>query len=481
MIGKYFDIYLLCFIALSCFSVFSLNRLLKLNSENGLCNHKEYDYKGFLYILIAFILICFYSTYIAMIPLWEDFTYQDSNIFWRTLKDGHQHYGKPIWYNSGRFFPLGHQEFEVISKVSASNFAYHLFAIFEMVAIFFISLKMFGKKTGIVFFVLLTITGAFVQSFFGLIYPERNMALLLMLSFLFLNFAIESKNIFNLTVAIIFFSLFLFYKETAFLITLGISASLMLSYLLNKDNKIKMAASISLAFISVLWVASYSIDIYPAIEKAYGNPNRDFPRALISLINSPWLYTSLISFFLFLFKQRNSPYILLPIVSIGYSFTMYYMNFPMPYYHLPSVLISIFCIFTNAVNFNNKVSWFIIFLLTVYTILTSSSSIDIIKDRKESVFAKSDALEFIFKNNHLDGNKNIKVSFNNIDPWTVHILSGSFTNKYKVDMKGKVGGDCKDVNYAIYFQKKPEAKDFYTSESVPMWNSKYKLYVVKCK
>jgi|GEM_PF-2551823 len=480
MIGKYFYTYLTLFLAISFFITLTFNYILNVKNKGNTINLKSINYKPLCYTVVIFSLICFYSAYITMIPLWEEFTYQDSNIFWETLRDGHQFYGNPIWYDSGRFFPLGHQEFEQIAKINASNYSYHLFAIFEMIAIFFISLKAFGKKTGTIFFILLTISCAFIQSFYGLIYPERNMALLLMLSLLLLKAGIEQNSGIKITISILTFSIFLFYKETAFLITLGISASFFVSYILNKEDKLKLLAAIALLFISSLWIASYFIDIYPTIDKAYGNPSRDVAKAMSNLIISPWIYTSLASLLIFVFKQRKSSYILLPIVPIGYSFTMYYMNFPMPYYHLPSVLISLYCVFINAEHFEFKTKPLVIALLSVYTIVTSTESINIIRDRKESVFAKADALDFIFKNNALIANTKIKASFNFSDPWTVHILSGTFTSKYKIEMKGRLGGDCKNVDYAIYFDKKPKFKLFYTSESVPMWKSKYKLYVVKC-
>lgn len=481
MIGKHFDIYLLLFLTIAIFSVFVFSKAFPAhanNISNKKINNFELNYR---YVALAFVLLTFYAIYISMIPMWEEFTYQDNNIFWKTLENGKQHYGIPIWYERGRFFPFGHQEFELVSKISSSNFAYHAFSVIEIIAIFFISLKTFGARIGTLFFVVLSLTPEFVQTFFGLIYPERNMALLILLGLYFMNTGINNNSKVRVCASVLLLSLFLFYKETAFLVTAGISFSVLASYLLMKDNKLKLTSSFSIFLISMMWLASYIIDIYPSINDSYGGGHQTLYNSTTLLLSTPWTYVSLVSFGIMIFKKNYSTLFILPLVGIGYSLVMYFLNFKMPYYHLPSCLISIYSLFMSVGNLSVKWKLIVLSLISILTAFIARESIDIVKDRKETVFAKADALNYIYKNNYDKDARTLKASFNNVDSWTGHILTGYLRNKYKFPMGWKSGGDCGGVDYALYFNKKPKNVKFYTSESVPMWESSYKVYVVKCR
>lgn len=478
MIVHYFYTYLIAFLFLALFVTFAMTKFM-LGKEGDIAK-RDFALKS-KNIPIIFMLVVFYALYISMIPIWEEFTYQDHSIFFSTLKDGNQFYPTPIWYGAGRFFPLAHQEFTYIAKINASNFAYHFFAVIEMILIYFIFIKLFSFKKGTFFFVVLSITPAFVQTFFGLIYPERNLILLLLCAIAFLAESISEKSKIKLIISILFFSLSLFYKETAFLITLGVAASLLLSYILTRDNKLKIISAISLIFISTMWVLSYTIDIYPNIKDIYGSSRLGLIDAVALLIQSPWFYLSLISLFIFISKQRNSIYILFPLIPIGYSLVMYILNFKMPYYHLPSCVISMFCIFINASEFKWQKKSILLMIPAIISISMIGKSLDIIKWRKEMIFAKADAADYIYKLNKLEGKRSLSISFNNSNANHAFLLAGYIEKKYKISIKRTLGNECKDSDYAIYLDKKPKSSAYYTSQSVPMWDSRYKVYVVKCK
>lgn len=479
MIAKDFNTYLILFILIAMAITFAASWKFRSKLVSTSFNVDTYYYfKSFL----LFIILAFYSLYFSMIPMWEEFTYQDHSMFFSTLKDGNQHYYNPIWYNVGRFFPLAHQEFTYIAKVSASNFAYHIFSIFEIILISFISIRAFGKYRGLLFFIIISITPEFVQTYFGLIYPERNMVVLMLFSLVMASESIKQQSIFKLSASVLSACLFLFYKETSFLITAGIASSFLLSYFINRENKFALIASFSFYVISAMWLMSYMIDVYPKIDNAYGGARAGILESVGLLFSSAWFYLSCISFIYFICKQRKSLYILLPLVSIGYSLTMYIMNFKMPYYHLPSCVISIFCIFVNASHQKSRNEIIMLLIPAFITAIFIPNSIDIVKSRKDIIVAKADAADFIYKSNYLHGNKEITISFNNSNDNAAHLLSGYIENKYKLKVNKIMGGDCNGSDYALYLNKKPSTTEkYYTSSSVPVWESKYKVYALKCK
>src|SRR5271168_4773859 len=58
-------------------------------------------------------LSLFLASYIALILIWEDFTYGDNSVFTLYTLKGYN-LAPPIWPSVGRFFPLAHQELNLI-------------------------------------------------------------------------------------------------------------------------------------------------------------------------------------------------------------------------------------------------------------------------------------------------------------------------------------------------------------------------------
>jgi len=74
--------------------------------------------------LLALFLVC----YIVLAFTWEDFAYSDNSIFTLYTLKGHD-YRPPIWQHLGRFFPLGHQEFNLIRHFTGTVAGYHALPI----------------------------------------------------------------------------------------------------------------------------------------------------------------------------------------------------------------------------------------------------------------------------------------------------------------------------------------------------------------
>jgi hypothetical protein len=70
--------------------------------------------------------------YIALMLAWEDFAYYDSSYLTFYPLRGID-YNPPIWTNQGRFFPLGHQEFNLVRHFTGTLIGYHALPIFQLV------------------------------------------------------------------------------------------------------------------------------------------------------------------------------------------------------------------------------------------------------------------------------------------------------------------------------------------------------------
>lgn len=127
----------------------------------------------------AFLAFLVFSS-IAIMLAWEDFTYYDNSMF--TLYSLRAlNIVPPIWRANGRFFPLGHQEFNIIRHFTPTAFGYHLFPALELVALAALLLAIdddLSPASRAFLAALGLILPSVVISFGGLIFTERNILLL---------------------------------------------------------------------------------------------------------------------------------------------------------------------------------------------------------------------------------------------------------------------------------------------------------------
>ncbi len=426
---------------------------------------------------IAFAIIL--ALYVTLIPMWEDFTYQDNDIFFRTLFNGAQWYRAPVWLGAGRLFPLAHQEWALIAKVSASNFAYHFFAVIEVIFFCFLMVKLFGGKISLFVSLLLLASPPFVQSFYGLIYPERNMIILLSLIILAIRSHSRTGTLSSLILLSAATCAFLFYKETSFLIIYGLAASSLLYYFITREKQV-VTITVTLFVSASLWLATYVFFIMPEIQDAYGKGLANVTHVLICMSMSPVTYMSIVSMGIFAFNLKmKSIFSLMPVIAIGYSFTMYMLSFDMPYYHAPSLLMAVISLFLAT----REIVWVAVIILSFSTLATANNSIEIIKTRKEMVSAKADAAKYIATISKTNGMNNISISFINSDPYENMLFYGYIENKYKIKVSPLLNEKCStDVNFVVSFSNQVSEKDLYTykTSDIPMWKNKYSVYVINC-
>ena len=173
-------------------------------------------------VVLAFVLVI----YTAGMLVWEDFTYYDNSHFTNETLIG-RNISLQVSPEEGRFWPLGHQEFNLLRHITKSNSAYHALRITEL-ALVCVMLLVLEEDLSIparsALVVLLLITPSMVVSFGGLIYPEANLVFWLLCLLLSIQRFESTKGRTWAASAVISSQFLLYYKETVFLLLLSFAA-----------------------------------------------------------------------------------------------------------------------------------------------------------------------------------------------------------------------------------------------------------------
>ena len=177
--------------------------------------------------IVALTLLALFLVGDVLLTLtWEDFAYLDNSMFTLFALKGH-HIAAPVWRQSGRFFPLGHQEFNLIRHLTSTVTGYQTLPIIQLLALCGILLVLdeelsIPARVGLA--VLALVSPAIVSSFGGLIYTERNVVVWLACLALSLKRFEWTQTTGWAAFAIICGQFMIYYKETAFLLLLGLAA-----------------------------------------------------------------------------------------------------------------------------------------------------------------------------------------------------------------------------------------------------------------
>lgn len=173
-------------------------------------------------ILVGSIL----AGYLAIALKWEAFAdYDDA---WYTLYSLRgRNFGPPIWPDSGRFFPLGDQEFNLIRHLTTSAVGYHAVSIAQLLIVscilLFLNSGLNAKaRAGLTALYLILLSTVF--TFTGLVFQERNVVFWLACMLLFVVLFDRTRFTAWAVAAAISAQIMIYYKETAFLLLLGFAA-----------------------------------------------------------------------------------------------------------------------------------------------------------------------------------------------------------------------------------------------------------------
>lgn len=224
----------------------------------------------------------FLGCYIAMILVWEDFTYYDNDTFTLFTLRGHD-FIMMIWPGAGRFLPLGLQEYNLIRHFTRTVAGYHALSIAQLLILSYILLVLDDRlslvaRAAITAFVLTTL--AIVYSFTALFVPERNVVFSLACLLFCVKRFEEGRSAAWAVAAVVCAQIMVNYKETAFLLLVGFALGRLV---LRCENPARAGWNIArlrdresrldwcLAFLGVIFFLYYLAVMYPRWGMQYAS------------------------------------------------------------------------------------------------------------------------------------------------------------------------------------------------------------------
>jgi hypothetical protein len=258
-------------------------------------------------ILPLLFLGLFLAFYIAGTLVWEDFTYYDNSHFTNGTLVGHE-IPRQISPEGGRFWPLGHQEFNLLRHFTSSVAGYHAFRIVQLLFLCGVLLvfdEALTLSARVALIVLALVTPSILISFTGLIYPEANVICFLVFLAWFVKRFEETHSPLWAAAAVIASQFLLYYKELAFLLLFGFAAGRLLARCWRPDpigwdfKRLRDSESrldLCLAAMAISFLVFYLAVMFPNYHTGYANEFRlPLARVLVSYLQLDllaWLFAA---------------------------------------------------------------------------------------------------------------------------------------------------------------------------------------------
>jgi hypothetical protein len=239
-------------------------------------------------ILLALCL----AGFTALSLVWEDFTYYDNSHYTNETLLG-RNIPLQISAESGRFWPLGHQEFNLLRHFTHTIVGYHGFRVVQLLLICAILLvldKALGLRERAALIIVLLVVPGIVISFTGLIYAEANLIFWLAL-FLWSIERIDAGHSLSWSVVAVLSAQFLlYYKEPCFLLLLTFAGCRIVFRRMecgrlrfNRGSQVSAKARLDLCLIllAVFFFAYYLATAYSRTHHSYAE---DSQHPLLQLI-----------------------------------------------------------------------------------------------------------------------------------------------------------------------------------------------------
>lgn len=284
--------------------------------------------------ILAGVFLAYLCLYIYLILYQEDFAYDDNHQFTHLSLQG-RNIDLPIWLDNGRFFPLGHQEFNLLRFLSKSPTGYHAFALLQLLIVLaglFIILSNLPVWFRLLVMTLVMSTTSFVMSFFGLIYPERNVIFWLTILLVCFQYFLKTRAHFYFGGALIAAQFALYYKEPVFLLIGGFAGSRLLLHSLLERSLPRRRRSwqfgqthlldVGLLILVGFFFLLYTITILPSMNFGYATTRSigTFSVLVNYLKFDLWLSVFLLALltrFLYLIFARKLPDLFWDSLAVG--------------------------------------------------------------------------------------------------------------------------------------------------------------------
>jgi hypothetical protein len=364
------------------------------------------------------LLAVFLTFYSVMILVWEEFAYYDNSFFTLVTLKGHN-IGALIWQGEGRFWPLGYQEFNLLRHFTDKITGYHVLAIAQL--FIFVNVLLLcddelsvAARASLAFVALLT--PSILISFSGLIFPERNVLLLLAFLVLSINRFEKTQSTPWAVAAAVCAQIMIYYKETAVLLLLGFAAGRLISRCINgrhatwdhhrlwdKEGRLDLC----LAGLAVLFLLYY-IGVMGIHQKLHyaGDRRQPLGEILLAYIRLDFLVWLLMFIVLgricLILRGRAAASPLWDGLAFGgvlYVLAYYYLGIFNAWYLAPADLIAVLYVGRLAVLSWQKIgSWNkVVASMLVFTVLMQDLSLSALAvfERKNVIQAKVEAAQVI--------------------------------------------------------------------------------------
>src|SRR5690349_11050422 len=175
------------------------------------------------------LLAVFVAFYVVMTLIWEDFAYYDnSQLTQSTLKGHNWAMSINIDPGSGRFWPLGLQEFNLIRHFTDTITGYHVLPIAQLLIfswILFILEDELSTTARAALVILTLLTPSILFSFISLVFVERNVLFFFACLILSVRRFEQTRVIAWAVAAVVCAQIVIYSKETASLLLLGFAVS----------------------------------------------------------------------------------------------------------------------------------------------------------------------------------------------------------------------------------------------------------------
>ena len=299
-------------------------------------------------------------SYLFLTLKWEDFANYDDAYFTLFTLQG-QNLSPPIWRENGRFFPLCHQEFNLIRRFTSSVAGYHVLPLFQLVILVGILLVLddeLSERARAVLAACVLILPGIVICFTGLVFPERNVVFWLVWLVFFIAQFERTVSTAWAVAAITSAQIMIYYKETVFLLVLAFASTRLIlrcrvgnsakwDWTRLEDKKSRL--DLCLLAISALFVLYYIIVMIPHVNMRYANEQRiSLGNAIVYYLKLDLLAWLLVGFtFTRAFKiirRGDTPALLWDGFAAGavvYFLAYLYLRLPSVYYLTPVDMIAV--------------------------------------------------------------------------------------------------------------------------------------------
>jgi hypothetical protein len=143
------------------------------NVDGGANRPWQFDLKDGISVAL---LLVFLAAYIFQIFYKETFAYYDDDMLTEFSVQG-RNFPAPVWPDTGRFYPLADQEFNLLRFFTRSPAGYHSLVVVQLVllvGLLFVALREFKIRYRVLVLISALVAPSFLISFSGFVYPERN-------------------------------------------------------------------------------------------------------------------------------------------------------------------------------------------------------------------------------------------------------------------------------------------------------------------